>query len=98
MQIDINVSISPLHEKVAVMKEGDAVIGYLTSNEGDENPFSVVSPEGDDMGNYCCKSCSVNAAWKRHHKVIDVPESEKPKSRSQINSLILLALLARLAS
>lgn len=95
MTIVINIKSKNMHTGINQLIENSEIIGYLVENNNTEKEASIVLPNGDNLGDYCCEQCAVNAAWKKHHNIINTEQQSTPSGIPR--SLLLMALIAAMA-
>lgn len=94
----VEIKMNLLHKNIVeVLSEGET-IGYIVNTENKEKPHSLVTPYGNDAGDFDCPKCAIDAAVRTHFNVGSEYATEfSVKSRQSPKKLLLLALLAMLA-
>lgn len=63
----VSIHVKRIHDDIFSMTTGGEDMGYLVINEKNEyTPVSVVKPNGETLGEFCCQEHATNAALKSH--------------------------------
>ncbi|WP_273849082.1 hypothetical protein [Serratia liquefaciens] len=94
----VEIKMNLLHKNIVeVLSEGET-IGFIVNTDNKEKPHSLVTPTGNNAGDFDCPKCAIDAAVRTHFNVGDEYATEfKIKGRPSPKKLLLLALLAMLA-
>ncbi|HCR3021411.1 TPA: hypothetical protein ON323_004978 [Serratia marcescens] len=99
MNKSIEIKLNLLHKTVVEIMTNGETIGYIVNTDNKEKPHSLVNSKGANVGDYDCPKCAIDAAARLHLGVgDDVPSEFEIKGRPSPKKLLLLALLAMLAS
>ncbi len=75
-------------------QENEKDIGYLVAPTRPSEKLSVVTPEGETLGDFCCEACATKAAFL-HAYGLTASEPEMPNTGVRLPAaLMLMALLA----
>ncbi|CAI1699691.1 MULTISPECIES: hypothetical protein [Enterobacterales] len=94
----VEIKMNLLHKNIVeVLSEGET-IGFIVNTDNKEKPHSLVTPNGNDAGDFDCPRCAIDAAVRTHVNVGSEYATEfKVKGSTSPRKLLLLALLAMLA-
>ncbi|NMP26887.1 hypothetical protein GW590_08420 [Rahnella sp. SAP-1] len=92
MTIETEIKSNVLHEGIHQLKEHGVVIGYLKESTAVDKS-AIVTPDGKNLGDFCCDHHAVEAAWLHHHNI-----HQRTERRERIpRSLLVMALMAMMS-
>lgn len=99
MIIETTILASEIHTGIIELtanpeQVNQKLIGYLIAPSCASEKLSVVTPEGETLGDFCCKNCAVKAAFF-HAYDLQAPENEQQNGGVRMPAaLMLIAMLA----
>lgn len=90
MIIEAKITGTEIFPGIQAISEKEKVIGYLVNSSPKQESTSVVTTDGKTLGEYCCESHAVRAAFIHAH---DLPAETVESTKFSMADLLLASLL-----